>query len=87
MIVMVIIIKMMIIIGINKTLDSFLCCFASYSATLMEGWNNFGSTSLLMSVFVPYNLHVPSCKHSNRGCGVAEPVIVSTVSTVYYFRF
>ena len=78
MIVMVII-MMMIKIGINKSPNTFLCCFASYSATLTEGWNNFGSTSLLLLVFVPYSLHVPSCKHSNRGCGVAEGVIVSTV--------
>ena len=49
--------------------------FASYSATVMEGWNNFGPTPLLLSVFVPYNLHFPSCKHSNRGYGVAEGVI------------
>ena len=48
--------------------------FASYLATLMEGWNSFGATTLL-SVFVPYNLHFPSCKHSNRGYGVAEGVI------------
>ena len=53
--------------------------FASYSATLMEGWNSFGATPLL-SVFVPYNLHFPSCKHSNRGYGVAEGVIAKLLT-------
>ena len=31
----------------NKSHNSFLCCFASYLATLVEGWNNFRPTSLL----------------------------------------
>ena len=48
--------------------------FASFSTTLMEGWKRFGATPLL-SVFVPYNLHFPSYKHSNLGYGVAEGVI------------
>ena len=59
-----------IIIGINNLQFVLLCCFASYSATMMEGWNNVGPTPLLLSVFFPYNLHFPSCKHSNRGEGV-----------------
>lgn len=42
--------------GIDKSPICLLCCFASYSATLMEGWNNFGPTLLPLTVFVPYNL-------------------------------
>ena len=45
MIVMVII-TILITIGIDKSTICLLCCFASYSALLMEGWNNFGPTGL-----------------------------------------
>ena len=58
-------------ITINMTIDKsptcILCCFVFYSATGMEGWNYSGPTLLLLLVFVRYNLHAPSCKHSNRG--------------------
>ena len=38
----------MMMIGINKSPNSFLRCFASYLATLVEAdWNNFRPTSLL----------------------------------------
>ena len=57
---MVIIIMMMI--RINKSHNSFLCCFASYSATLAEGWNNFRPTSLLncrsLSLIIYMFIHV-----------------------------
>ena len=47
----------MMIVGINKSPNSFLRCFKSYSsATLKGGLKNFGATSLFLSVFVPYNL-------------------------------
>ena len=36
--------------------NTFSCCFASYSATsVMESWNNFGPTSLLLPGFVSCN--------------------------------
>ena len=46
--------------GIDKSPICLLCCFASYSATLMEGWNNFGPTPLPLTVFVPYNFNFGS---------------------------
>ena len=50
------------LIGIDKSPIYLLCCFASYSATLMEEVEqfNFGPTPLLLSVFVPYNLNFGS---------------------------
>ena len=48
------------LIGIDKSPIFLLCCFASYSATLMEGWNNFGPTPLPLTVFVPYKLNFES---------------------------
>ena len=59
MIVMVII-TILMLIGVDKSPNYLLCCFASYSATLMEGWNNFGPTPLPLAVFVPYNLNFGS---------------------------
>ena len=41
----------LMLIRINKSPILSLCCFASYSATLMEGWNNFGPTPLPFSWF------------------------------------
>ena len=60
MIAMVIITTILMLIGIDKSPIYLLCCFASYSATLMEGWNNFGPTPLPLSVFVPYNFNFGS---------------------------
>ena len=48
------------LIGIDKSTICLLCCFASYSATLMEGWNNFGATPLPLTVFVPYSFNFGS---------------------------
>ena len=59
MIVMVII-TILMLIGIDKSPIYLLCCFASYSATLMEGWNNFGLIPLPLTVFVPYKLNFRS---------------------------
>ena len=62
--IVMIIITILMLIGIDKSPICPLCCFASYSATLMEGWNNFGPTpsppSLSLSVFVPYNFNFGS---------------------------
>ena len=46
----------------------------------MEGSEEkFGTDSLLLSLFVPYNLHV-QCKHLNRGgCGVAVGVTAKSL--------
>ena len=60
MIAMVIITAILMLIGIDKSPIYLLYCFASYSATLMEGWNNFGPTPLPLSVFVPYNFNFGS---------------------------
>ena len=60
MIAMVIITTILMLIGIDKSPIYLLCCFASFSATLMEGWNNFGPTPLPLSVFVPYNFNFRS---------------------------
>ena len=54
MIVMVTI-TLLMLIGLNKSPLCLLWCFASYSATLMKGWNNFGQTPLPLTVFIPYN--------------------------------
>ena len=59
MIVMVII-TILMLIGIDKSPIYLLCCFASYSALLMEGWNNFGPTPLPLTLFVPYKLNFGS---------------------------
>ena len=56
MIVMVII-SILMLIGIDKSRICLLCCFASYSALLMDGWNNFGPTPLPLTVFAPYNFN------------------------------
>ena len=54
-----VIVMMMIIIGINKSPNSFLCCFASYSATLTEGWNNFcRSLFLIIYMFLRANIQI-----------------------------
>ena len=60
MIAMVIITTILMLIGIDKSPIYLLCCFASFSATLMEGWNNFGPTPVPLSVFVPYNFNFRS---------------------------
>ena len=55
-----VIITILMLIGIDKSTICLLCCFASYSATLMEGWNNFGATPLPLTVFVPYSFNFGS---------------------------
>ena len=52
-----VIITILITIGIDKSPICLLCCFASYSALLMEGWNNIGPTPLPLTVFAPYNFN------------------------------
>ena len=53
-----VVVMMMIITGINKSPNS-LCCFASYSATLTEGWNNFcRSLFLIVYMFLRVNIQI-----------------------------
>ena len=69
----------MMMIGINKSHNSFLYCFASYSATLVEGWNNFRRTSLLncRSLFLRIYMFI----HVNiqTGGGFAEGLIAKSL--------
>ena len=55
-----VIITILMLTGIDKSPVCLLCCFASYSATLKERWNNFGPTPLPLTVFVPYNFNFGS---------------------------
>ena len=52
-----VIITILITTGIDKSPVCLLCFFASYSALLMEGGNNFGPTLLPLTVFAPYNFN------------------------------
>ena len=55
-----VIITILMLIGIDKSPICLLCCFASYSATLMEEWNNFEATPFPLTVFVPYSFNFGS---------------------------
>ena len=65
MIVMVII-TILMLTGIDKSPICLLCCFASYSATLMEEWNNFGPTPLPLTVFQFWK-QGPTLQNPNKG--------------------
>ena len=52
-----VIMTILITTGIDKSPICLLCFFASYSALLMEGGNNFGPTPLPLTVFAPYNFN------------------------------